>query len=231
MSGMSFQKAGGIAALVGAATVVVGIGMFATMMSDYAIGDLDPAGSVDFLVENEVSIYVWNLITLIAFSICLVPLALALNQRLRVGSPAVAQTATGFGLIWAGLLLGAGMVLNVGFGSVVDLHGTDAAQAESLWLAVDAVADGLSGGMEIAGPVWILLVSVAALRAGALSRALNYLGVVISVAGLFTIVPGLADIAIVFGLGLIVWLVWVGIVMYRDAPAVAEVPDLVRDRG
>lgn len=123
------------------------------------------------------------------------------------------------------------MVLNVGFGSVVDLHGTDAAQAESLWLAVDAVADGLSGGMEIAGPVWILLASVAALRAGALSRPLNHLGVVISVAGLFTIVPGLADIAIVFGPGLIVWLGWVGIGMYREAPAVAEVPDLVRDRG
>jgi len=231
MSGMKLQKAGGIAALVAAATVVVGIGLYVTLFSDYATGDLDPAGSVAFLVENEAGIYVWNLITLIVFSICLVPLAFALNQRLRVGSPALAQTATGFGLIWAGLLLGAGMVINIGLGTVVDLHATDSAQSESLWLSVDAVADGLSGGMEIAGPIWILLVSMAALRAGELSRALNYLGVVISVAGLLTIVPVLADIAIVFGLGLIIWLVWVGVVMYRDAPAVTELPDLAQDRG
>ena len=59
--------------------------------------------------------------------------------------------------------------------------------------------------------------TLAALRAGALPKALNYLGVVMAAAGLFTIVPALEDVGIVFGLGLIVWLGWVGIVMYRGA--------------
>jgi hypothetical protein len=36
------------------------------------------------------------------------------------------------GLIWAGLLIAAGMILNIGFGTVVDLFGTNSAQAESL---------------------------------------------------------------------------------------------------
>jgi len=217
----NLQKAGGIAALIGAATVVVGIGMYATLLSDYATGDLDPGESVAFLADNEASLYVWNLVTLIVFSIVLVPLAFAFHERLKAGPPAIAQTATGFGLIWAGLLIAAGMILNIGFGAVVGLSGTNPAQAESLWLAVDSVANGLSGGMEIAGPIWVLLVSLAALRAGVLPKALNYLGVVMAVAGLFTIVPALEDVGIVFGLGLIVWLGWVGIVMYRGTPSSA----------
>ena len=172
-----------------------------------------------FLADNQASIYIWNLITLILFSIILVPLALALYERLKAGSPAIAQTATGFGLIWAGLLIAAGMVINIGSGAVVDLFEEGSAQAESLWLAIDSVGNGLSGGMEIAGPIWVLLVSLAALRAGVLPKALNYLGVVMAVAGLITIVPALETVGAVFGLGLIVWLAWLGIVMYRDNPS------------
>lgn len=216
MAEENLQKRGGVVALIGAATVVVGIVMFATMLSDYATGDLDPGESVAFLADNEASIFIWNLITLIVFSIVLVPLALALHQRLKAGSPAMSQTATGFGLIWAGLLIAAGMILNIGFGTVVDLFGTNSAQAESLWLAIDSVANGLSGGMEIAGPIWVLLVSLAGLRAGVFPKAMNYRGVVMAVAGLLTIVPALEDVGIVFGLGLIVWLGWVGAILLRD---------------
>ena len=224
MAEENLQKTGGVAALIGAATVVVGIGMFATLLSDYAIGDLKPGESVAFLADHEASIYVWNLITLIVFSIVLVPLAFALYERMKAGSPAMAQTATGFGLIWAGLLIAAGMILNIGFGTVVDLFGTNPAQAESLWVAIDSVANGLSGGMEIAGPIWVLLVSLAAMRTEALPKALNYLGVVMAVAGLATVVPGLEDVGIVFGLGLIVWLGWVGAIMLRSSSTISAKP-------
>ncbi|MDH5373488.1 MAG: DUF4386 domain-containing protein [Acidimicrobiia bacterium] len=216
MADGNLQKIGGVSALIGAATVVVGIGMYATSLSDYATGDATPGESVAFLADHQASIYIWNLITLIVFSIFLVPLALALHERLKSGSSAISQTATGFGLVWAGLLIAGGMVINIGFGAVVDLLESSASQAESLWLAIDSVANGLSGGMEIAGPIWVLLVSWAALQTGRLPKALNYLGIVMAVAGLATIVPALKDVAIVFGLGLIVWLTWLGMVMLRD---------------
>jgi hypothetical protein len=35
----------------------------------------------------------------------------------------MAQTATAFGLIWAGLVMATGMVANVGIGRVVELYG------------------------------------------------------------------------------------------------------------
>ena len=214
----TFDKAGGISAGLAAATVVVGLSMFAFMLSDYATGDPTPAESVAFLVDNYPALYIWNLITLIAYSVLLVVVSLALYRRLAAGWRVMAQTATAVGLIWAGLLIAAGMVLNIGFGTVVDLHGTDPALAESTWLAVDTVGNGLSGGMEIFGPIWVLLISFTALRTGVLPKALNYLGIVMAVAGLATIIPALEAVGAIFGLGLIVWLSWVGVVLYRGTP-------------
>ena len=218
--GKSIERTGGIAALIAAATVVVGLGMFAFFLSDYTTGDPTPGESVAFLADNHAAMYIWNLITLIVFSIVLVVVALALHHRLKTAR-SLAQTATAFGLIWAGLLVAAGMVLNIGFGTVVDLHGTNPAQAESVWLAVDSVGNGLSGGMEIFGPIWVLLVSWAGLRTGVLPKALNYLGVVMAVAGLATIIPALEAVGAIFGLGLIVWLSWVGIVMLRSSSTIS----------
>ncbi len=81
-------------------------------------------------------------------------------------------------------------------------------------------SDGLSG-LEIVGGTWILLVSWAALRAAGLPKTLNYLGVVIGVAGLLTVVPALFDVVVmVYALGQIVWFVWLGIVMLRSSPSV-----------
>ena len=51
---------------------------------------------------------------LCGFGVFLVVLALALYERLKAGSPALVQMATAFGLIWAGLAIASGMIVNVG---------------------------------------------------------------------------------------------------------------------
>lgn len=96
-------RTGGIAALVAAATFVIGIAMFATAMSDDATGDPSPSESVAFLVDNQVAFQVWNIIIYICFGIALVPLAIAVHARLTADSPLLTPIATSFGLIWAGL--------------------------------------------------------------------------------------------------------------------------------
>jgi hypothetical protein len=218
-----FKKMGGIAALIMAATFVVGIGLAATSLASYAGGDLDPIQTVALLADNQALIYIWNQILYVVFGVFLVVLALALYERLKVGSPAMMQTATVFGLIWAGLLIGSGMVANIGMETVVDLYGQDPAQAATVWLAIESVVNGIGGEFELLGSLWILLISWAALRAGGLPRALNYLGLVVSVAGLLTVVPALAELGLgyVFGLGSIVWFVWLGIVMLRGRTSAA----------
>jgi len=218
---MGFQKVGGIAALIAAATFLVGFGVFFTLLAPYSTGDVDPGAYVAFLAANQAIMYVWNLIIYVAFGVVLVVLSLALYDRLKTVSPALMQTATAFGLIWAGLVIASGMVANNDLGVVVDLYGTDPAQAGLVWVALDSVENGLGGGNEIVGGLWVLLVSWAALRPGALPRALNVLGVVIGVAGILTIVPALEMLGAVFGLGLIAWFIWLGIVMVRGSASAA----------
>ncbi len=211
----AWSRAAGVAALVEAATFVVGIAMFATVLGDYAASDATAAESVSFLGDHQGALHLWYIVTLIAFGIALVPLVLGLHERLRSGSPGLARVATSFGLIWAGLVLAAGMIANVGVGAVAELAGTEPAQASALWSALDAVQDGLGGGNEVTGGVWLLLVSIAALRTGALPRRLNHLGIGCAIAGLVTVVPGLTEVGLVFGLGLIVWFGWAGTVLVR----------------
>jgi hypothetical protein len=211
------SRAGGIAALVLAATFVIGIAMYATLLTDYTAADVTAAESVSFVVDNQAALFAWYLVTLIVFAVAVVPLALALHRRLGTAAGGLVPTATAFGLIWSGLILATGMISNIALSTVADLSATDAGQAEAVWSALDTVTNGLGGGNEIAGGIWVLLVSISALRTGALPRALAYVGMVSAAAGLVTVVPGLTDVGIVFGLGLIVWFAWTGIVLLRSA--------------
>jgi hypothetical protein len=163
------------------------------------------------------------LVTYIIFGIVLAVLALALYARLKDGTPTLAQAATAVGLIWAFVLVASGMIFNAGVAAVVGLHGTNPAQAVSAWQAIEPVAQGLGGsGGELLGGLWVLLVSVAALRTGALPKALNWLGVAIGAAGVLSVVPVLSDLAFGFGLLQIVWFVWLGIVMLRTTARAAD---------
>jgi prepilin signal peptidase PulO-like enzyme (type II secretory pathway) len=120
------------------------------------------------------------------------------------------------------------MIANIALDTVADLHETDPAQAEAVWSALDSVKNGLGGGNEVVGGLWVLLISWTALQTNALPRALNYVGLVAGVAGIVTIIPALEVIGAIFGLGLIVWFVWVGIVLLgRDSSRAAHPgPDL-----
>lgn len=215
----NLQKLGGIAALIQAATYVVGVVLMFTL-SGFA-EDVEPIQRVPFLAHNQAITYMANLFIYVVAGIFLVVLALALYERLKAASHSMAQATTAFGLIWAGMVIAAGMVFNIGLGTVVDLYGNDPAQAATVWLAINSVHEGLEGGNVILGSLWTLLVSWAALRAGALPKELNYLGAVIGVAGLLSVVPAFEVLMFVFGLGGIVWFVWLGVVMLRGRTSAA----------
>ena len=214
------QRTGGVAALIAAATFIFGIVMFVTVLADYTTGDPTPSESVAFLADHQAAFQIWNVVIYILFGVALVPLTLALRDRLAVGSSLIVPVATAFGIIWATLVIGTGMIANIGLGTVVDLQESDPAGAATVWSTLDAVQNGLGGGNEIVGGLWVLLISWAALQTRRLPAALNYLGAASGVAGLVTIVPAFEAIGAVFGLGLIVWFAWLGVVMLRtDAPA------------
>jgi hypothetical protein len=80
---------------------------------------------------------------------------------------------------------------------------------------------GAGGGETIVTGLWFLLLSWAALQARTLPRLLNYLGVVIGLAGILYVFLASAGLLAVNALGLIIWFVWLGIVMLRRSPVSA----------
>jgi len=211
----NLQKMGGVAALYGTAAYLFAMVGYLLILGDVLVED--PVQRVALLVENQAFLYILNLFTYTVFGLFLVVLVLALYDQLKVGSPALTLTATGIGFIWSCVVIASGMIANIGMSTVVDLYGQDPVQAATVWLAIDSVATGLGGGGgEILGGTWILLVSWAALRTGEFPRALNYLGVVIGIAGLLSVVPVLGELrGLIFGLGQLPWFIWLGIIMLR----------------
>jgi hypothetical protein len=218
-----FQKFGGLAALIDAATFIVGFALYFSLLASADYGDLsiDPVQHAAFLTNNQTIMYVWHFIIYVVFGIALVVLSLALHDRLKDAASALSQVALAFGLIWSGLVIASGMVANVGASIVATIYAQNPEQAGSTWLSLQFVIDGLGGGNEIVGGIWLLLVSIAALQAAKLPRFLNYFGIVISLAGIFSMIPAMSELGgAIFGLGLIVWFVWVGVsMMRRNAPA------------
>jgi len=212
----NLQTVGGLAALTEAAIYVAGIAYFLVVL-DYA-NVTAPRQQVELFVANQTSLYAMYLLIYVVFGIVLVALVLALHDRLKSGSPSLMQAATAFGLIWAGLVIASGMIANIGITTIIGLYATDPGQATATWLAISPVVDGLGGGNEVVGGIWTLLISVAALRAGMLHRALNYFGVVVGMAGILSAIPALGEIGGgIFGLTQIIWFVGLGILLLRTS--------------
>ena len=217
----NLQKYGGMSAMAAAATFVAGFWLYFTLLIPAQYGSLKvaPVKHAAFLVEHRTTMYAWNLIIYVVFGILMVILALALYERLKTGAPTLMRAATAFALIWATLVIASGMVANIGTDIIVQLYDKDPALAASFWLSSMLVVNGLGGGNEIVGGIWLLLVSLAALRSHGLPKAMSYFGVVISVAGLLTTIPPLKELGSVFGLGLIAWFAWVGVQLLRNGRA------------
>jgi hypothetical protein len=213
----SLQKMGGIAALYAGIAYVVGMMGFLIIVG----WPDDPVEQVAVLVDHQVVQHILYLIVYQVWAIFLVVLTLALYERLKDDSPAMMQTVTAIGVIWATVVIASGMIFNIGMDNVVNLHGTDPDQAETVWWAIVSVCDGIGGGNEILGGIWMLLISWVALQAGRLGRALNYLGIVVGVAGIISALPGLGEVGMIFGLFQIVWFVWLGIIMLRGSTSAA----------
>lgn len=211
---MSLQSFGGAAALACAGTYIFGFVILVTFLAPlgYGGGDIDAAAAVELIHRQPGFMIAWNTGIYILNALFLVVLVVALNARLATVSPDWAPVTLGFGLVWATLVLGAGMIATVGVERVAALAATDPEQAVQVWQILHAVELGLGGGNEIAGGVWIFCVSVVAWRAAALGRVTVALGVLSGVGGLVTIIPMLGDAAgAFFGLGAIAWFVAVGL--------------------
>lgn len=211
MEQTNLQKWGGVASLYEALAYVVGMVGFIMGVNISEIAD--PLAKVSAIVEYQGLLTLLHLVVFVFWGAVLVVLTLALHERLKGETFALARIATAFGVIWSVLVIASGMIYNIGMETVVGLNATNPVQAADVWLAVESIFNGLGGGVEIAGGIWVLL-SAAALRNGGLPRIFSFYGLLVGAAGVITVIPALGEIgAMVFGLTQIIWFTWLGIAL------------------
>jgi hypothetical protein len=144
-------------------------------------------------------------------------LALAFYERMKDSSPALIQISTVLGFIWAALIIGSGNLMIHGFDQIAEIYATNPALAETVYMTLGIVENGIVSANELIGGVWVLLLSWAALQTGNLGRSLNYLGVGIGVMGILTLIPPIAELTqMIFGLSMIIWFAWAGVILLRS---------------
>lgn len=208
----SLQRMGGLAALVLGAIYVMLFVIFGAVLNLPATAGV--AEKLAFLLHNQSLLMFSNLLGYVAFGVVLAVLVLALHERLKAKAATLSSLAAIFGVVWVGLVMASGMVANIGLTEVATLATEAPEQAMAIWQANNVVVEGLGGGNEIVGGVWLLLLSAAALKAAVLPRALSYFGLLVGGAGVLTIYPAELFTEI-FGLSQILWFFWLGIHLLR----------------
>lgn len=210
----NLQKLGGWGAWIHALAYIVSIVLGGVLM--FPLLGRGPGAYVAFVAGNQTVVYLWNLVAYWGSALTLVVMALALYERLKLSAPGAAQLATVFGLIWAALIIGSGNLMLRDVGVIAEMYAHDPAQAAATWPVLEAVENGFVSGNEVVGSLWVLLVSLTAWQAGGLPKSVSLLGLFISLTGLLTIIPPLAEpLTIVFGMGMIIWSVGIGVALLR----------------
>ncbi|MGF1696601.1 hypothetical protein L4C54_13080 [Vibrio lamellibrachiae] len=213
---MKLQKLGGIAALIEALAYIVGFAVLITFLSPEDAATMSRIERLTFEVENLLILQLWYLFIYVVFGIVLVVLATALHEQLKSHSPSTVNIASVLAFIWSGMVISSGMIASIGLGNVAQILEVDPKQALYIWEVLGILQDAIGGGVEVVGGIWVLLISWVAMRHSALTKAVNYVGLVVGCAGLLTIIPAFTDLGAIFGLGQIAWFVLLGIYMLRD---------------
>lgn len=210
----NLQKVGGVTALLEATIYILAFVFFGAFWSFPS--DADSIQKFAFLAEHQLILSIVNFIMYVLFGILLAVLVLALHERLKINTPILSQIAAIFGLIWVGLVIASGMISNIGLAAAIELSVEDPDQAVIIWRVIHTVVEGIGGGNEIVGGLWVLLLSVAGIKGKEFAQTLNYFGVFVGVVGILTIYP--AEVFTeVFGISQIVWFSWLGLSMLTSS--------------
>lgn len=167
----------------------------------------DPSKAVAFVRSHEVFFGVSGLFFIVQ-ALLVLPVVLAVHDRLRSHSASLTSTATVFGVVGMAMLLINALVEHAEFHAFSSLPIAVAEQAEPYG---NVAYQATIAGAGICLGLWMLLVGWATVRRGAMPRWIGYLGLLTGIANLAVVVfspdPGrLLSVA---------WFIAIGVVLVR----------------
>ncbi len=204
---VSLKKAAGLSALAEAA-IYIGIMTFFGAFWDFP-AKAEIAQKLAFLAQHETALMVSNLIGYILFGLLLPVMVLGVHRVLKPQQEDLSQVAAVFGFTWVVLVMASGMISNIGLAKVLKLAATQPDQAWTMWLTLNAVIEGLGGGNEVVGGVWVLLIGIAGWKARVFPTWLNVLGIIVGLFGISTMYPA-EVLTEFFGVSQVFWFILIG---------------------
>ncbi|AXG67982.1 hypothetical protein KORDIASMS9_00164 [Kordia sp. SMS9] len=211
MDSKRLQKIGGVAAILEALIYIIAFIFYGGILA-FPKATASTQEEFNFLSENYTTLSILNFISYVLFGILLVILVAAIYERFKSYAPHFAKIIAAFGMIWVVLVIASGMISNIGLHEVVEIGTKDPENAMLIWSSVSIVTEGLGGGNEIVGGIWVLLISILSIKEKLFSIPLSALGIIVGIAGILTVYP-LDIFTEIFGISQIVWFLWIGFVM------------------
>lgn len=208
MNTKTFQKVGGFSSVSLGLIYIIAFVVYGVIL-DYPSKEATEKERLAFLSDNYLILSSITFISYVLFGILLAVLVVAMHQRIKNSFSNFSLVTSAFGIIWVGLVIASGMIANVGLNSVLEIGIDNPEKAMTIWSSVGIVSEGLGGGNEIVGGIWVLLLSTINLKIPLFSKSLNFLGLLVGIAGILTVLP--FDVfKEIFGISQIVWFVWIG---------------------
>ncbi len=210
---MTLQKSAGIAGISVALIYIAAFIYFGVFWQYPAAGSAFE--KITYLSENQTSFSLMYFLIYILFGVVLSVLVVGLHERLKPTANQAISIGSLFGSIWVGLVISSGMISTIGLSYVIEHSGTSFEKAYEVWRIVSLIAESIGGGNELVGGLWVLIVSIVALKAKVFTDKLNYLGCFVGGSGVATVYPS-EILTIIFGIGQIFWFVWIGISLIKE---------------
>lgn len=213
MTTQRFQKVGGFCSIFLGLIYIIAFIVYAGIL-EYPNTNATETEKLNFLSDNYLILSTINLLSYVIFGILLAVLVVSIHQGIKDYMPNLSLLTSVFGIIWVGLVIASGMIANIGLNSVIEIGIDEPQKAISIWSSVGIVSEGLGGGNEIVGGIWVLLLSIVAFQGTFFLKSLNILGMLVGLAGILTVLP--FDLfQEIFGISQIFWFISIGISMIR----------------
>lgn len=190
---------------------ILGIVYFAGITGLISVNSVQE--KINIFANNYVSMFIVTNLIYVVFGFMIAVLSFLIYDLLKKGL--FNKVGLAIGLFWSFAVILAGIVFNTGMKKVLEINLVDSNFAIQIWTIVDIIFDSIGGGTEILGGVWILIISILALREKTFNYYINIMGIIIGISGILSHIPSLEVFQMVFGLLQITWFFAIAYPLYK----------------
>ncbi len=180
---------------------ILGIIYFTIITNYSAIVSVDE--KIAFLALNYLPMFVIMNLIYVIFGIMIAFLSLIIYKLFK--KSLFNKIGLIFGLFWSFAVIFAGILFTIGMGKVIEINIIDPNLSIITWTIIEIIFSSIGGGTEILGGLWILIISILAMKNNIFNKYINILGIVVGLSGILSHIPYLDFFQMVFGIFQIIW--------------------------